>query len=115
MCCIQTVNGSIETRRHITYTLKVTSCIVDGCVTLPTRLKGCCCSCNILCSPQVLYLQSSGQYLTVSKGGTVGLRDEEDMSLIHTHRLQNSTVRPKDLWVTDIVLLHNLEKVRCLM
>ncbi|XP_037631976.1 WD repeat-containing protein 49-like isoform X1 [Sebastes umbrosus] len=60
---------------------------------------------------KVLYLQSSGQYLTVSKGGTVGLRDREDMSLLHTHRLQNSTVQPKDLWVTDMVLLHNVHKI----
>ncbi|XP_062275897.1 WD repeat-containing protein 49-like [Scomber scombrus] len=60
---------------------------------------------------KVLYLQSSGQYLTVSKGGTVGLRAGEDMSLLHTHRLQNSTVRPKDLWVTDVVLLHNVHKI----
>ncbi|XP_049432151.1 WD repeat-containing protein 49-like [Epinephelus fuscoguttatus] len=60
---------------------------------------------------KVLYLQSSGQYLTVSKGGTVGLRDREDMSLLHTHRLQNSTVTPKDLWVTDMVLLHNVNKI----
>lgn len=67
--------------------------------------------CDVLWSPQVLYLQSSGQYLTVSKGGTVGLRDREDMSLLNTHRLQNSTVKPKDLWVTDMVLLHNVHKV----
>ncbi|KAG8002123.1 hypothetical protein GBF38_012484 [Nibea albiflora] len=60
---------------------------------------------------KVLHLQSSGQYLTVSKGGTVGLRDGEDMSLLHTHRLQNSTVTPKDLWVTDMVLLHNVHKI----
>ncbi|TMS07252.1 WD repeat-containing protein 49 [Larimichthys crocea] len=60
---------------------------------------------------KVFYLQSSGQYLTVSKGGTVGLRDGEDMSLLHTHRLQNSTVTPKDLWVTDMVLLHNVHKI----
>ncbi|CAI5694207.1 unnamed protein product [Oreochromis niloticus] len=59
---------------------------------------------------KVLYLQSSGQYLTVSKGGNVGLRDVEDMSLLHTHRLQNSTVAPKDLWVTDVVLLQNVDK-----
>lgn len=68
-------------------------------------------SCNVLWSPQVLHLQSSGQYLTVSKGGTVGLRDGEDMSLLHAHRLQNSTVAPKDLWVTDVALLHNVHKV----
>ncbi|XP_051252810.1 WD repeat-containing protein 49-like isoform X1 [Dicentrarchus labrax] len=60
---------------------------------------------------KVLHLQSSGQYLTVSKGGTVGLRNGEDMSLLHTHRLQNSTVTPKDLWVTDMVLLHNVHKI----
>ncbi|XP_076590491.1 cilia- and flagella-associated protein 337-like isoform X2 [Chaetodon auriga] len=60
---------------------------------------------------KVLHLQSSGQYLTVSKGGTVGLRDGEDMSLLLTHRLQNSTVAPKDLWVTDMVLLHNVHKI----
>ncbi|XP_054455537.1 WD repeat-containing protein 49-like [Anoplopoma fimbria] len=60
---------------------------------------------------KVLHLQSSGQYLTVSKGGTVGLRDAEDMSLLHAHRLQNSTVSPKDLWVTDVVLLHNVHKI----
>ncbi|KAM9359133.1 cilia- and flagella-associated protein 337-like [Symphorus nematophorus] len=60
---------------------------------------------------KVLHLQSSGQYLTVSKGGTVGLRDGEDMSLLHTHRLQNSTVTPKDLWVTDMVVLHNVHKI----
>uniref|UniRef100_A0A3P8NM05 WD repeat domain 49 n=1 Tax=Astatotilapia calliptera TaxID=8154 RepID=A0A3P8NM05_ASTCA len=60
---------------------------------------------------KVLYLQSSGQYLTVSKGGNVGLRDAEDMSLLHTHRLQNSTVAPKDLWVTDVVLMQNVDKI----
>ncbi|XP_020511499.2 cilia- and flagella-associated protein 337 [Labrus bergylta] len=60
---------------------------------------------------KVLHLQSSGQYLTVSKGGIVGLRDGEDMSLLHTYRLQNSTVAPKDLWVTDMVILHNLDKI----
>ncbi|XP_068441993.1 cilia- and flagella-associated protein 337-like [Clinocottus analis] len=60
---------------------------------------------------KVLHLQSSGQYLTVSRGGTVGLRDTQDMSLLHTHRLQNSSVSPKDLWVTDVVLLHNVHKI----
>lgn len=62
-------------------------------------------------SPQVLYLQSSGQYLTMSRRGTVGLRDKEDTSLVHTHRLQNGTVAAKDLWATDAVLLPNVHKV----
>ncbi|XP_069003987.1 cilia- and flagella-associated protein 337-like [Embiotoca jacksoni] len=60
---------------------------------------------------KVLYVQSSGRYLTVSRGGTVVLRDGEDASLVHTHRLQNSTVAPKDLWVTDMVLLQNAHKI----
>ncbi|KAM4628419.1 cilia- and flagella-associated protein 337-like [Polymixia lowei] len=60
---------------------------------------------------QVLYLRSSGKYLTVSKGGTLGLRAGEDLSLLQTHRLQNNSVRPKDLWVTDAVLLHNVHKI----
>lgn len=60
----------------------------------------------------MLHLQSSGQYLTVSKGGNVGLRDAEDVSLLRTHRLQNGTVAPKHLWVTDAVLLQNVEKVK---
>ncbi|XP_026229694.1 WD repeat-containing protein 49 [Anabas testudineus] len=60
---------------------------------------------------KVLYLQSSGQYLTVSKGGVVGLRDGKDVTLLHAHRLQNSTVKPKDLWVTDVVLLDNIQKI----
>ncbi|XP_029964656.1 WD repeat-containing protein 49-like [Salarias fasciatus] len=60
---------------------------------------------------KVLYQRGSGQYLAVSKGGTVGLRDGRDMSLLLTRRLQNSTVAPKDLWVTDAALLHNLHKI----
>ncbi|XP_061637785.1 WD repeat-containing protein 49-like isoform X2 [Phyllopteryx taeniolatus] len=60
---------------------------------------------------KVLYLPSWAQYMTVSKGGSVGLRDQSDMSLLSTQRLQNSTVRPKDLWVTDMVLLQNLHKI----
>ncbi|XP_068174144.1 cilia- and flagella-associated protein 337-like [Antennarius striatus] len=60
---------------------------------------------------KVLHLQTSGQYLTVSKGGTVGLRDGGDMSLLNAHRLQNSMVAPDHLWVTDVVLLHNVHKI----
>ncbi|CAG6005409.1 unnamed protein product, partial [Menidia menidia] len=60
---------------------------------------------------KVSYQQSSGQYLTVSKGGTVVRRDGENLSVLHTHRLQNSTVTPKDLWVTDMVLLNSVHKI----
>lgn len=41
----------------------------------------------------------------------MGLRHGEDMSPLHTHRLQNAAVAPKDLWVTDMVLLHNANQV----
>ncbi|XP_047449893.1 WD repeat-containing protein 49-like [Mugil cephalus] len=60
---------------------------------------------------KVLQLPSSGQYLTVSRGGTVGLWDGEDVSLLRTQRLHNSTVAPKDLWVTDVVQLPNVHKI----
>ncbi|XP_051934207.1 WD repeat-containing protein 49-like isoform X2 [Hippocampus zosterae] len=60
---------------------------------------------------KVLYLPSWGQYMTVSQGGFVGLRDCGDMSLVSSQRLQNSTVQAKDLWVTDVVLLQNVHKI----
>uniref|UniRef100_A0A3Q2E247 Uncharacterized protein n=1 Tax=Cyprinodon variegatus TaxID=28743 RepID=A0A3Q2E247_CYPVA len=60
---------------------------------------------------KVLYIQSSGQYLTVSKAGTVVLRDKGDMSIQQKHRLQNNTVTPRDLWVTDMVLLPSMHKI----
>ncbi|XP_072315674.1 cilia- and flagella-associated protein 337-like [Eucyclogobius newberryi] len=60
---------------------------------------------------KVLYVQSWGQYMSVSRRGTAGVWEAEDVSLLHTLPLHNSTVRAKDLWVTDLVLLHNLDKV----
>lgn len=66
---------------------------------------------SVLRCVQVTYLQATGQYLTVSKGGTVVLWDGGDVSPQHAQQLRNSTVAPKDLWVTDIVLLPNINKV----
>ncbi|KAJ0022231.1 hypothetical protein NQD34_009721, partial [Periophthalmus magnuspinnatus] len=62
---------------------------------------------------KVVYVQSWGLYLSVSRGGTVGMwdRDLKHLSLVRTLSLHNSTVRPKHLWVTGLVLLHNLDKV----
>uniref|UniRef100_A0A8C6NV26 WD repeat domain 49 n=1 Tax=Nothobranchius furzeri TaxID=105023 RepID=A0A8C6NV26_NOTFU len=60
---------------------------------------------------RVLYIQNSAQYLSVSKGGLVVLRDRGDMSIVRTHRLQNKTVSPKVLWVTDVVYLQNTQKI----
>uniref|UniRef100_H3C045 Uncharacterized protein n=1 Tax=Tetraodon nigroviridis TaxID=99883 RepID=H3C045_TETNG len=59
---------------------------------------------------KVLYQQTSGQYLTVSKGGAVVVWDGEDMSPQHTQQLR-SRVPAKDLWVTDVVLLPNANQV----
>lgn len=39
------------------------------------------------------------------------LWDGEDMSPLHTQQLQNSRVALKDLWVTDVVVLSNINKV----
>ncbi|XP_041732788.2 WD repeat-containing protein 49 [Coregonus clupeaformis] len=60
---------------------------------------------------QVVYLRSSGRYLSVSKGGTLGVWAGEDFALLQTHRLHNDSVRPKDLWVTAMVVLHNVHKI----
>ncbi|XP_024863357.1 WD repeat-containing protein 49 [Kryptolebias marmoratus] len=60
---------------------------------------------------KVLYLESSAWYLSVSKGGTVVVRDGGDMSILHARRLQNNAVRPKDLWVTDVAFLQNTDKI----
>lgn len=64
---------------------------------------------SVLCFAQVLYQQTSAQYLTVSKGGAVLVWDE-DMSPLHTRQLQ-SRVASKDLWVTDVVLLPSANQV----
>lgn len=61
---------------------------------------------------QVLHLPSWAQYLTVSRGGTASLRHGDDLSLLHSQRLQHAAVAPKDLWVTDVVLLPNANQVR---
>ncbi|XP_067102682.1 cilia- and flagella-associated protein 337-like [Osmerus mordax] len=60
---------------------------------------------------QVAYLRSSARYLSVSKGGTLGLWGGEDFSLLQSQRLHNSSVRPRDLWVTSMVVLHNINKI----
>lgn len=73
--------------------------------------EGQCLPTVVTSSVQVLYLQTSGQFMTMSKGGTAVLWDGEDMSPLHTQQLQNSRVAPKDLWVTDAVLLPNINKV----
>uniref|UniRef100_A0A3P8XUC8 WD repeat domain 49 n=1 Tax=Esox lucius TaxID=8010 RepID=A0A3P8XUC8_ESOLU len=60
---------------------------------------------------KVVYLRDSGRYLSVSKGGTLAAWAEEELALLQIHRLRNDSVRPKDLWVTAVVVLHDVHKV----
>ncbi|KAJ7995352.1 hypothetical protein DPEC_G00243670 [Dallia pectoralis] len=60
---------------------------------------------------QVLYLRDSCHYLSVSKGGTLAAWSGEDLAPLQTHRLRNDSIKPKDLWVTAAVVLHDVHKV----
>ncbi|KAK1785172.1 hypothetical protein P4O66_018589 [Electrophorus voltai] len=58
----------------------------------------------------VAHLGTSGRYLSASKEGTLAVWSE-DLTLLKTHRLANDSVMPKDLWVTGMVLLANVNKI----
>ncbi|KAL0973459.1 hypothetical protein UPYG_G00203920 [Umbra pygmaea] len=60
---------------------------------------------------KVVYLHSSCRYISVSKGAMLAIWAGEDLAPIQTHRLHNDSVRPKDLWVTAMVALHNVHKI----
>ncbi|XP_035239652.1 WD repeat-containing protein 49-like [Anguilla anguilla] len=59
---------------------------------------------------QVAYLRSSDEYLSVSKDGVLAVW-ADDLALLKTHRLANDSVKPKDLWVTGMVVLANVQKI----
>ncbi|XP_076845249.1 cilia- and flagella-associated protein 337-like isoform X2 [Brachyhypopomus gauderio] len=56
------------------------------------------------------HLGTSGRYLSASKEGTLAVWSE-DLRLLKTHRLANDSVKPKDLWVTGMVVLTNVHKI----
>ncbi|XP_017579094.1 WD repeat-containing protein 49 isoform X1 [Pygocentrus nattereri] len=61
----------------------------------------------------ITHLPTSGRYLSVSKEGTLAVWDEKNLTLLRNHRLSNDSVKPKDLWVTGMVVLPNVHKIAC--
>ncbi|KAJ8410758.1 hypothetical protein AAFF_G00187150 [Aldrovandia affinis] len=59
---------------------------------------------------QVAYLSSSDRYLSISKEGLLGVWTD-NLTLLKTHRVANDSVKPKDLWVTGMVVLSNVHKI----
>lgn len=73
------------------------------------------------CPPQLLtaphrgQIQSlvdlgTGRYVSVSKEGMLAVW-AENLTLLKSHKLHNDSVKPKDLWVTGMVVLPNVHKV----
>lgn len=52
----------------------------------------------------------TGRYLSVSKEGMMAVW-AENLTLLKSHKLHNDSVKPKDLWVTGMVVLPNIHKV----
>lgn len=50
------------------------------------------------------------RYLSVSKEGMMAVWTE-NLTLLKSHKLHNDSVKPKDLWVTGVVVLPNVQKV----
>ncbi|XP_072551333.1 cilia- and flagella-associated protein 337-like isoform X2 [Salminus brasiliensis] len=59
----------------------------------------------------ITHLPTAGYYLSVSKEGTLAMWEEKGLSLLRSHRLANDSVKPKDLWATDMVVLPNVHKL----
>ncbi|XP_053355952.1 WD repeat-containing protein 49-like [Clarias gariepinus] len=73
------------------------------------------CPPRILTAPHKGHIQSlvhlgTGCYLSVSKEGRIAVWDE-NLMLLRSHKLHNDSVKPKDLWVTDMVVLPNVNKL----
>ncbi|XP_061490480.1 WD repeat-containing protein 49 [Rhineura floridana] len=58
----------------------------------------------------VTFLKSSASYLTVSRSGLLGFWGES-LKLQRTLQISTEAVKPKDLWVTSLVALPNVNKV----
>lgn len=59
---------------------------------------------------QSLVALSTGRYLSVSKEGMMAVW-ADNLMLLKSHKLHNDSVKPKDLWVTGMVVLPNVHKV----
>ncbi|KAF7699228.1 hypothetical protein HF521_003970 [Silurus meridionalis] len=73
------------------------------------------------CSPRLLHVPhreqiqslvhlSTGCYLSVSKEGMMAMWTDH-LTLLKKHKLHNDSVKPKDLWVTGLVVLPNVHKI----
>ncbi|XP_027023856.2 WD repeat-containing protein 49 isoform X1 [Tachysurus fulvidraco] len=51
-----------------------------------------------------------GRYLSVSKEGMMAVW-AENLTLLKSHKIDNDSVKPKDLWVTGMVVLPNVHKL----
>lgn len=58
----------------------------------------------------ITFLESLGDYLTVSRSGLLGIWSES-LTLQKTLQITTEAVKPKDLWVTSLVALPNVNKV----
>ncbi|XP_069474592.1 cilia- and flagella-associated protein 337 [Ambystoma mexicanum] len=59
---------------------------------------------------KIVFLKGSGRYLTLSRDGLLGVWGE-NLKLQRTLRITTESVKPKDLWVTSLVSLANVNKI----
>lgn len=58
----------------------------------------------------ITFLKSISSYLTVSRSGLIGIWGES-LKLQRTLQISTEAARPKDLWVTSLIALPNVNKV----
>ncbi|XP_058244547.1 WD repeat-containing protein 49-like [Hemibagrus wyckioides] len=73
------------------------------------------CPPHLLTAPHRGQIQSlvdlgTGRYVSVSKEGVLAVW-AENLTLLKSHKLHNDSVKPKDLWVTGMVVLPNVHKL----
>ena len=59
---------------------------------------------------KVEYIKNINRYLTISKEGMVCLYDKNSQ-MINNSKINSESCKTKDLWITDFVLLQNVNKV----
>ncbi|XP_066540306.1 cilia- and flagella-associated protein 337-like isoform X2 [Hoplias malabaricus] len=57
------------------------------------------------------YLPSTGRYFSLGKDATLAVWEDKHLKLLHTHRLTNHFIKPRDLWVTGMVVMPNVHKI----
>ncbi|XP_070547299.1 LOW QUALITY PROTEIN: cilia- and flagella-associated protein 337-like [Ptychodera flava] len=59
---------------------------------------------------RIAYLKNTNRYIAISKEGGVSTWDQH-LRLQKTIKLNNESVKPRDLWVTNFVVLQNINKI----